>query len=127
MPALVSLMPMPSYGGGRWCEENMTSPSWNVLPAPPTPLHAASRDKYYNCRMKDRTGQSHDMPSVAWWARLGETLACAACQDRTDRVECVLLYLFIPVLPPPLPLSCYTVVGITGGVRPMLPKLSSSF
>ncbi len=102
----------------------MTSP-WDLFPAPP-PLHTASRDEYKNCTMADWAGQKKDVCSVTWWAEPGKALAWAVLQDGPGHVECVLLYLFVPVLPPPLPLSANLYLALLGHLA-MLPKLSSSF
>ncbi len=58
--------------------------------------------------MADWARQSLGLWSVKWQTRPGIALAC------TGRAECVLQCLFIPVLPPPLLLTCRTVVGLTG-------------
>jgi hypothetical protein len=70
-----------------------------LLPSP----HAANREKYKNRCMSDQAGHSIGVNLSCWWAGPGEVLAYAMSQGRLGRVEC-LLYLFITVLPPPLPL-----------------------
>jgi hypothetical protein len=77
--------------------------------------------------MADFAAQSIVVCFVSWQAGPGEALLCAAMWGGLGQVECVLLYILIPVLPPPPLISSRTVVGTTGAGQPLLPKLSSSF
>ncbi len=77
--------------------------------------------------MADWAERSVSVRPISWKAGPGEALAYAVSQGGLGWVKCVLSYIFIPVLPTPLPLTCQNVVGITGGSWPVLPKLSSFF
>jgi hypothetical protein len=99
------------------------------------PLHTASRDKYMNWRMADRAGCSIDIRSVPWrtgsdkalfmggWARQSCGLHCIAGRAKLGGV-CVVIPIY-PCSPPSLPHTYQTVVGVTGGGQPLLPKSSS--